>query len=488
MIRNASPPPRFVARPLPPSRPLLAGIGRRCALALLLTGLIGGLDYFSGYDLRLGSLYLLPIGVATWSAGRRAGLLLAALACLCWLFSFGPTHGDTPPMLFYWDGVVLAATFLVFVLLLDRLRLALRRSDERFVRVLDEMHAAVYVTDPDDGRILYANRRLTEMLGSTAIDLCESDLPQHLTSAAHGTPAGDRRVVVSGSAGFTSDELRDPATGRWYLVQSGRIPWKDRSTASLKVITDISDRRHAQFLRRENQDMLHRTARLSALAEATSALAHEINQPLMAIASYNDACLRLLTSEAPDRAELVRALEKSRAQALRAGDIVARMRDFILSRRPQPVLCELNAIVHEALEVIETSLEEQGVAIDVALAEPLPPVLADRFLLGQVVVNLLENAVDAMRSLAPPNRRIRVATGRQPDGAIGVSISDHGEGIPAMIDQHLFAPFRSTKPQGLGLGLSICRSVVEAHGGHLWHSANPDGGTTFHFTIATEQG
>ena len=114
--------------------------------------------------------------------------------------------------------------------------------------------------------------------------------------------------------------------------------------------------------------------------------------------------------------------------------------------------------------------------------------LGDRFLLGQVVVNLLENAVDAMRFLAPPNRRIQVATGRQRDGAIGVSISDHGEGIPAMIDQHLFAPFRSTKPQGLGLGLSICRSVVEAHGGHLWHSANPDGGTTFHFTIATEQG
>lgn len=460
-----------------------AGAGRWVALALLLTALIGVLDYLSGYELRLGSLYLLPIMLATWSAGHHAGLSIAAAACLCWLLSFSSSHGYARPELFYWDGLVMVVVFIVFVILLTRLRLALQRADERFVRVLDEMHAAVYVMDAHSGRILYANRRLAEMIGAEPNGLCAADLPQYLT----GGDGDHRRSVLPASHGFRSEERRDPASGRWYLVQFGAIPWQDTSAVTLIVVTDISDRRHAQFLRRENRDMMYRTSRLSALAEATSVLAHEINQPLMAIASYNDACLRLLASETMERAELAHALEKSRGQAIRAGNIVTRMRNFVRSKHPQPVLCELNAIVREAIELMEARIEDHCVVVTMMLAEHLPPILADRFLLEQVVVNLLENAVEAMRPLAQPRRRLTVSTGWQPAGAIIVSISDQGEGIPAAIDKYLYTPFRSTKPEGLGLGLSICRSVVEAHGGRLWHDPNPGGGTIFHFTIAAEE-
>ena len=461
-----------------------AGAGRWLALALLLTTWIGALDYLSGYELRLGSLYLLPVALATWSAGRYAGLSIAAAACLCWLFSFSSSHGYARPELFYWDGLVMVVVFVVFVILLTRLRLALQRADERFVRVLDEMHAAVYVVDAHSGRILYANRRLAEMIGAEPNGLGAADLPQYLT----GGDGHDRSSALYPSHGFSSEERRDPASGRWYLVQFGPIPWQDTSAVTLIVVTDISDRRHAQFLRRENRDMLYRTSRLSALTEATSALAHEINQPLAAIASYNDACLRLLANETMDRAELVHAIEKSRGQAIRAGNIVTRMRDFVHSKHPQPVLCELNAIVREAIELMEARIEDYCVVVNVVLGEDLPPILADRFLLEQVVVNLLENAVDAMRPLAQARRRLTVSTGRQSAGAITVSISDNGEGIPAAMYKHLYTPFRSTKPQGLGLGLSICRSVVEAHGGRLWHDPNPGGGTIFHFTIAAEDG
>jgi len=460
-----------------------AGAGRWVALALLLTALIGVLDYLSGYELRLGSLYLLPIMLATWSAGHHAGLSIAAAACLCWLLSFSSSHGYARPELFYWDGLVMVVVFIVFVILLTRLRLALQRADERFVRVLDEMHAAVYVMDAHSGRILYANRRLAEMIGAEPNGLCAADLPQYLT----GGDGDHRRSVLPASHGFRSEERRDPASGRWYLVQFGAIPWQDTRAVTLIVVTDISDRRHAQFLRRENRDMMYRTSRLSALAEATSVLAHEINQPLMAIASYNDACLRLLASETMERAELAHALEKSRGQAIRAGNIVTRMRNFVRSKHPQPVLCELNAIVREAIELMEARIEDHCVVVTMMLAEHLPPILADRFLLEQVVVNLLENAVEAMRPLAQPRRRLTVSTGWQPAGAIIVSISDQGEGIPAAIDKYLYTPFRSTKPEGLGLGLSICRSVVEAHGGRLWHDPNPGGGTIFHFTIAAEE-
>lgn len=457
------------------------------ALALLLTSLVGVLDYVTGYELRLGSLYLLPIALATWRAGRRAGLAIAAVASACWVLSFSSTHGYTRPGLFYWDGTVMAATFLVFVVLLARLRLALLHADERFVRLLEEMHAAVYVVDRSSGEVLYANRRLAQMLDTDPRRLSDAQVQKRFAGSEVGA-APDASIPGLDAAGFSSEERRDPATGRWYLVQSGPIPWEGGRVVSLKVVTDITDRRHAQALRRENQDMLHRTARLSALAETTAALAHEINQPLMAIASYNDACQRLLTSETPDRAELLRALEKSRAQAIRAANILTRMREFVRSKQPQPVLCELNGIVREALELLETRIEHEGVVAEVDLAEHLPPLLADRFLLVQVVVNLLENAVDAMRALAPPRRRLTVSTERQGDRAVGASIADSGSGISAAIGERLGTPFVSTKPQGLGLGLSICRSVVEAHGGRLWHSPNPEGGTIFHFTVAAEAG
>lgn len=457
--------------------------------ALLLTACIGALDYFTGYELRLGSLYLLPIALATWTVGRTAGLAIAATACVCWVLSFSSTHGYTRPILFYWDGVVMAVTFVVFVVLLARLRRALVHADERFVRLLEEMHAAAYVVDRNSGKVLYANRRLAQMLNVDPRNVSDAELQHRFAGGESGParPLDDSNIAPApASAGFSSEEQRDPATGRWYLVQSGPIPWEGEREVSLKVVTDITDRRHAQLLRRENQDMLHRTARLSALAETTSTLAHEINQPLMAIASYNDACLRLLQSEAMDRAELTRALEKSRAQAMRASNILRRMRDFVRSKRPQPVLCDLNGIIREALELMETRIQEEGVVTQIELARNLPPLRADRFLIVQVVVNLIENAMDAMHSLAPSRRRLTVSTGRHGDGEIGASIADNGTGIPPEIGERLYTPFLSTKPRGLGLGLSISRSVVEAHGGRLWHGPNPTGGTVFHFTFAAD--
>lgn len=474
-----------VAEPLSGRHPVTAGWS--LAVALVLAACVGVLDYVTGYELRLSSLYLLPIALATWTIGRRAGLAIAGGACMCWVLSFSSTHGYSRPIMFYWDGVVMAATFIVFVFLLARLRRALTRADERFVRLLDEMQAAVYVVDRKSGQVLYANRRLVQMLGGDAYSIAGPDLQRRFAGARSGPDrTHDPGIAAQSPAGFSSEERRDPSSGRWYLIQSGPIPWDGQREVSLKVVTDITDRRHAQQLRRENQDMLYRTARLSALAEMASALAHDINQPLMAIASYNDAGLRLLRGTPTDRGELTRALEKSRAQAARASSIVRRMREFVRSKRPEPVLCDLSGIVREALELMETQIEEAGVGIEVDLVEDLPSLRADRFLLVQVVVNLIENALEAMRSTAPPSRRLTLSTGRHAEGAIGMAVADNGCGIPAALAERLGTPFLTTKPNGLGLGLSICRSVVEAHGGRLWHTANPGGGTVWHFTVAVE--
>lgn len=456
-------------------------------VALVLVAGVAALDYVTGYEMRFAILYLVPIAVATWIAGTRSGILIVMLSSLCWLLSFRSAHVYSSELFFYWEGFVMLAAFATFIYLLSRLRVALDRADERFVRVLEELHAAVYVADEDSGALLYANRRVARMMNTDPISISLAELERRFGRIA-STPAEDarRKPARATNSGFVSEEVQDQTNGRWYLVQAGPIPWKHNRRVSLKVITDISEQRHAHSLKRQHQDILHQTARLAALAEIATSLAHEVNQPLMAIASYNDACLRLLAAPNFDKAEVVTALERCRRQALRAGRIIGRVRDFIRSRHPNPTQCDVNSIVREALELMESRLEHEAVSLRLALADSLPPTQADKTLLVQVMVNLMQNAVDAMQASPPSRRELRITTERGEDGEILVSVADQGEGIPAAIAERLHKPFITTKPHGLGLGLPICRSVVEAHGGRLWHTANPDGGCTFHFTIAPE--
>lgn len=447
---------------------------------VLLTAGIGAVDFLTGYEVRLAGLYLVPIALVTWFRGRAAGLALSAAACGFWLASFSAVHSYSRPALFYWDAAVMATTFFVFAMLLSRLHRALASADERFARLLKELEAAVYVVDPASGRLLYANPRMAQMLGAAT----PRDLEGQLRGRFGATPSPGSPAGVA--SGFASDERRDSATGRWYLIQSGPIPWRNGEMVSLNVVTDVSDRHQAAQLRRENEDILRRTARLTTLSETTSALAHEINQPLMAIASYTDAGLRLLAKEGGPQGELAIALERCRAQAVRAGRILSRMRDFVRSRRPQPQPCDLGSVVKEALELTEARIRDHGIAVDLELADDLPPIFADRFLLVQVVVNLLDNALEALNAVSPERRRMAVATFRDRDGRSGVAVADQGPGIAPEMAAKLYEPFVSGKSQGLGLGLSICRSVVEAHGGRLWHEPNAGGGAVFRFTIGRD--
>ncbi|MFO1207272.1 MAG: ATP-binding protein [Burkholderiales bacterium] len=459
---------------------------RGIVLALALVACVAVLDYITGYELRLAILYLLPIAVATWSAGPRAGLLIVAVASLAWIVSFRTAHAYSREIYFYWEGLAMFTVYVAIVWLLARQRSALRRADERFLRVLEELHAGVYVMDHDRGTILYANRRMGDMLGAEPSSLQAAGLEQRFGGALAAQPSAATATAPQAQGTFVSAEVRDLATGRWYLVQTGPVPWSRNRRVSLKVITDISEQKHASLLRQQHRDMLHRTARLAALTEIASTLAHEVNQPLMAIASYTDACLRLLAQPEPDRSEVVAAIEKCRRQAIRAGEMISRMREFIRSRHPQPRECDVNAVVRESLDLADVHLEEAGVNVEVALAKDLPATHADPTLLAQVVINLLQNAIDAMRGCAQQERSCRVSTGVNSDGSILVSVADRGGGLPDGIGDAPYQPFFTTKPQGLGLGLSICRSVVEAHGGHLWHEANPEGGCIFRFTVPPE--
>lgn len=456
------------------------------ALALALIAFVAALDYATGYESRLAILYLVPIALATWTGGVYAGVLMVAISSLCWLASFRSTHPYSGEIFFYWEGVLMVAVQMSFVLLLARLRLALARADERFFRVLEELHAAVYVADHDSGRIVYANQTLARLINADPRVLGAEQLGKRFGLGNVADENAREAHSEAIEAGFVSRDVRDTTSGRWYRVQVGPIPWKTSRRVTLQVITDISVEKHAQALKRQHQEMLHQNARLAALAEIASSLAHEVNQPLMAIATYNDVCLRMLAAIDFDHKELATALRRCREQALRAGKIIGRVRDFIRSRRPNPTQCDINDLVRESLELLETQLEDSAVMTQLSLCEALPMVPADRTLLVQVIVNLVQNAIDAMEQSEPSHRLLSLSTATTGDGAIVVSVTDRGAGIPEAIDDRLYTPFFTTKSQGLGLGLSICRSVLEAHGGRIWHGANPGSGCTFHFTLPSE--
>ncbi len=484
-LEGASTPPSALARPVRgvPELALWQGLnallsrpGLAIPLAFALVVAIAAIDYITIYEARLGILYLVPVALATASGGRRWGAVMSVVGVLAWGISSAAQHAYSNELYFYWECLALAVTLLLFVELFTRLRVALARSDERFVRVLNGLHAAVFVTDSE--RVLFANEWLLRLLGRGSAPAV-GDITSRFPNAAEGGEALD----PAAQSPFAGTEIRDAVDGRTYLAQSGAISWIDGRRVRLTVLTDVTEQKRAEALQREHQASLHHTARLVNLAEAATTLSHELNQPLNAIVGYNAACLRLLDEGDADPAELAAAMEKCRVQAVRAGDIIQRIRELTRKRTPTLAPCDFNAMLSEVLGWLADDLSRNGVQVDLHLAQGLPMVRADRILVEQVMLNLLNNAMEAMSPVPGTERRITATTVRDASGGVRVTVADRGTGIAPEHAARMFTPFFTTKTQGLGLGLAICRSVVEMHGGRLWHEPRANGGTAFHFSL-----
>ena len=353
-----------------------------------------------------------------------------------------------------WFQAAIAAVLIVLVgALVLRLRHALRRADERFAAAMEGLNDPVYVED-ERGELLYRNRRYTDTFA-------------------------DARPRVN-----EAGETQNPAADRWFVLRSSPLSWSDGRPARLCVLSDVTEERRARELLAKHRDAAHRTARLIALGEFASAIAHELNQPLAAIATYNHSCMRMLQSGNADPGELQQAMHICRDQAKRAGKIIQRLRDLL--RPPGPAFGELdlNELVGAVLRLAEPAARDAGIRFEPRLAGTPPAVRADRLLIEQVALNLVRNAIEAVETLPPERRRITVATRKDADGSGTFTVADLGDGVPREAAERLFDPFVTTKPGGLGLGLAICRSVVEAHGGRIAHEANPAaGGAMFSFTL-----
>lgn len=279
------------------------------------------------------------------------------------------------------------------------------------------------------------------------------------------------------------------------VYESALVDENGQQTGWMSSILDISDRKRFEELNRRQQEKLQASARMVTMGEIASTLAHELNQPLAAITSYTTGALNLLGDPAAARDEgklerIRKALGKANAQAQRAGHVIRSVHTFAKRREPHLEPVKLRPLINDVAQLAELQAAQYAIAIKVEIDPETPAVLADPMMLEQVLLNLTRNAIEAMRGVEPARRTLRISA--RPEAhvpeTVMIQVIDNGCGISQQARPQLFSPFFSTKSDGMGMGLKICRTIVEFHGGTLAYADNPGGGTTFHFSLSTAAG
>ena len=246
-------------------------------------------------------------------------------------------------------------------------------------------------------------------------------------------------------------------------------------------VRDLTERQQAEARMQELQSDLVRVSRLTALGEMASALAHELNQPLTAISNYLKGSKRLLSSKGLGEDRIATALDQAADQALRAGVIIRRLREFVSRGETERRIEDLPKLIEEASALALVGAREHGVRVRFAIDPAADRVLADKVQIQQVLLNLIRNGMDAMED--SPKRELVIAAAPLDAELMRVSVSDTGAGVGDELADQLFQPFVTSKRSGMGVGLSISRTIIETHGGRIWFEPNPGGGTVFHFTL-----
>lgn len=277
-----------------------------------------------------------------------------------------------------------------------------------------------------------------------------------------------------------------PQTRRWYRLVWRELSWEKAGRCDAVFVSSISDEIEALRQHKAQQEQLLFTSRMLSVGEMTTTLAHELNQPLGAIINYLSTCDSMLARGDSANPRLRQGIALARNQAEHASAVIARLREFVRTRNPKREPHPLDALARTVVELLRLEAEQHQVRILTRLPKSLPRVIADRVMIEQVLLNLVKNAIDAMRETATAQREITIEGRRDLDGMVEVRVRDRGPGIGPDFAARLFAPMLSTKSDGLGMGLAICRSIMEFHEGRLFAEPNPDGGSSFMFTLPAE--
>ncbi|WP_332672760.1 PAS domain S-box protein [Aromatoleum sp.] len=367
-----------------------------------------------------------------------------------------------------------------------RIRAALEAAHERFVAVLDGLEAAVFVADAGTDEILFANRAFKSIHGFDAVGRTVRgvSVPQPERGEYGVDPRGLTAADVPRE--LFDGELQHPLSGRWYHVRERATRWVDGRVVRMGIATDITERKQMAEISRQQAERLQRTSRLITMGEMASTLAHELNQPLSAIANYCMGSVTRIQSGSFRNEDILAAMQKASFQAERAGKIIRRVREFVKKSEPRRSAVQIVELLDDAIGFAEIDARRMSTRIVSDVATDLPAVFADRIMIEQVVLNLVKNGIDAMSGMPATERVLVVRARALGPGAVEVSVIDRGHGIGEEERARLFTPFYTTKTEGMGMGLNICRSIIEFHDGRLIVDANPEGGTIFSFTLPTE--
>jgi signal transduction histidine kinase len=249
------------------------------------------------------------------------------------------------------------------------------------------------------------------------------------------------------------------------------------------TVMDVTERRRAE----EERQALAHANRITTMGQLTASIAHEVNQPIAAVVTNAQAALRWLNMQPPDPEEVRQALDRIVRNGRRAGDVIGRIRALVAKAPPRNDQLDLNEVMLDVIALTRSELRGSGTALRTELADGLPPILGDRIQLQQVMLNLIFNAVEAMSEAHGGSRELLIRTDQDRPGGVLVAVQDSGPGLkPESIDR-LFDAFYTTKPGGMGMGLSICRAIVEAHGGRMWATANVPQGAAFLFSLSCQR-
>lgn len=346
-----------------------------------------------------------------------------------------------------------------------------------------------------DGRIIDANDAFLQIVGYESEDLEEGDLRWKSLMPGEWDPENDRVMEEMRATGVAT-----PFEGEYVKKDGSRVPvligaafFDGRPMEGVAFVIDLTDRRRAEGLARDSERRYHESQlalahanRVSAMGHLAASIAHELNQPLSGVVVSAETAIMLLNDE-PDLPEARKALARVVRDGTRAGQVFGRIRTLIKKAPPQKSSLEINDVIDEVISLTRSQAQKSGILLEAKLTKGLPPVQGDRVQLQQVVLNLIMNALDAINDFAGGRGVILVSSAKSQSGGVHVSVQDSGPGIAKENLERVFGAFYTTKPEGLGMGLSICRSIIESHGGKLWAEPALPTGAVFNLHFPTPE-
>ncbi len=455
----------------------------RVAAALLTLGIFL-IDVLSTLEGAVAVLYVVAVLLVA-RTGRRADIFIAAMAgivltVVAYVDSHGVNHVGAQT---FRALVSLAAIGITAVLALQHQHAMQRLRGQAML--LDLSHDMIFVRDRG-GVITFWNRTAAQLYGWSA-DEAIGQVADVLLSTRYPEARGAVEAALLEHGSWEGTLEQRTREGQWRVLDSRWVIQRDghgRAAGVMETHTDVTERRKAEDAALRAQAELAHATRVATLGELAATLAHEVNQPLMAVVTNGEAGLRWLHRDTPDLHEVDAAINRTVGEARRASEIVKRVRAFLAKRSTPRETLDTATLIDDAVRLVQHELNREAVQLRVAVAGNLPPLHGDAVQLQQVLVNLLINASQAMAG-QDDARQLQVDARAGAPGEVVIHITDSGPGIPEDHLDTLFKPFFTTKPQGMGMGLAICRSTAEAHGGQLSVDNVPGRGARFRLVLAT---